>query len=74
MAVAALKREAKGLIDRMDDDKIMMLIDYAHLLEDADSEPTPQLAGAMLEALQISKDPAAKTFSSTEELFRDLED
>ncbi|MBO4440514.1 hypothetical protein J5834_00130 [bacterium] len=35
-------------------------------------EPTKQLASAMLEALQISKDPSVKGFNTTKELFEDL--
>ncbi len=38
----------------------------------AEEEPSPQLANAMLEALQISKDPSVKGFSNTKELFEDL--
>ena len=35
-------------------------------------EPTPQLASAMLEALQISGDPAVKGYTDTKALFEDL--
>lgn len=40
--------------------------------EKNEKEPTPQLASAMLEALQISGDPSVKGFKSTKELFEDL--
>jgi hypothetical protein len=35
-------------------------------------EPSLELESAMLEALEISSDPSVKGFSSTKELFEDL--
>ena len=37
-----------------------------------EQEPSPRLAGAMLEALQISGDPSVKGYENTKELFEDL--
>lgn len=41
--------------------------------EDAkERTPSPQLEQAMMEALQISNDPTVKGYTSTKELFQDL--
>ena len=40
--------------------------------QEQEKQPSPELASAMLEALQISGDPSVKGFTSTKELFEDL--
>ena len=55
-------------------DEISKIISYVvyRYEERKEEEPSPQLANAMLEALQISSDPSEKAYSSTKELFEDL--
>ena len=45
---------------------------YEQKKNQEEKEPSPELASAMLEALQISGDPSVKCFATTKELFEDL--
>lgn len=45
---------------------------YEQKKNQEEKEPSPELASAMLEALQISRDPSVKCFATTKELFEDL--
>ena len=54
-------------------DEISQIISYVvYRYEKENEEPTPQLASAMLEALQISGDSSVKGYTDTKELFEDL--
>lgn len=57
-------------------EEISQIIGYVvHRYEQKTAEeqkPSPRLADAMLEALQISGDPNVKGFTDTAELFKDL--
>lgn len=57
-------------------DEISQIIGYVvHRYEQKAAEahePSPRLADAMLEALQISGDPDVKGYADTTELFKDL--
>ena len=52
--------------------QIISYVVYRYEKENEKQEPTPQLASAMLEALQISGDSSVKGFTDTKELFEDL--
>ena len=52
--------------------QIISYVVYRYEKENEEQEPTPRLAGAMLEALQISGDSSVKGYADTKELFEDL--
>ena len=45
---------------------------YRYEQKKAEEKPSPELEEAMQEALMISGDPSVKSFSTTKELFEDL--
>ena len=67
-----IKAAPEECLDEISDFIDFVVYRYEKQNEKADKEPTPQLASAMLEALQISGDSSVKGFNSTKELFEDL--
>ena len=67
-----IKAAPEECLDEISDFIDFVVYRYEKQNEKAEEELTPQLASAMLEALQISGDSSVKGFNSTKELFEDL--
>ena len=76
MSYEALQEQIKAApeecLDEISDFIDFVVYRYEKQNEKGEEELTPQLASAMLEALQISGDSSVKGFNSTKELFEDL--